>query len=238
LSTETDTKIKIRGKQPSEKLLALIHEVVDTGLKLTNMINKVWEQGAEEGFSKEEIADIVRPIARQKGLNKNQVYYLTHKPELQEKSKRQYEELKEKKSLNIQTVTEKEEPKPKPEVNLHEDKNRIPSIPEPEPESQQPAAEEQAQKKLENFEAEITIPVPDSIIRHNEEREYEDSHLLIVKISVDPVSHHVELLEDILVDDSSGSKPEKMKTLARKLARKYKSRAKRKAKAKSGGSTK
>lgn len=82
------------NKQPSKKLLALINEFVDTGIKFTEMVNQIWEQGSKEGFSKQEIADIIRPIARQKGLNKDQVYYLTHKPEMLEKSKMQYIELK------------------------------------------------------------------------------------------------------------------------------------------------
>jgi hypothetical protein len=83
-------------KQPSEKLMSLINELVDAGAKFTSIFNQVWEQGAEEGFSREEIAAIVRPIARQKGLNKDQVYYLTQKPQMLEKSKKQFQELKEK----------------------------------------------------------------------------------------------------------------------------------------------
>jgi hypothetical protein len=97
-------------REPSEELLSLINELVDTGAKFTNIIDKVWQQGEKEGFTKEEIADIVRPIARQRGLNKDQVYYLTHKPERQENSKRQYEELKQqqlKESRNITTIEDK-----------------------------------------------------------------------------------------------------------------------------------
>jgi hypothetical protein len=93
-NTNTDTKIEIHGKKPSEKLISLIHDLVDTGLKLTSQFDLVWEQGTKEGFSREEIGEIVRPIARQKGLNKDQVYYLTHKPDMLEKAKRQYQNSK------------------------------------------------------------------------------------------------------------------------------------------------
>lgn len=82
-----------KKREPSEKLISLINEAVDTGVKLTSMIDEIWEQGAKEGFSREEIAEIVRPIARQRGLNKDQVYYLRHKPERQEQSRIQYQEL-------------------------------------------------------------------------------------------------------------------------------------------------
>jgi hypothetical protein len=87
-------------KQPSDKLLALINQALDTGIKMTELIKEVWRVGAEEGFTIRQIGNIVRPIARAKGLNKDQVYYLTHLPQLQEKSKEQYQELK---SGNIPT---------------------------------------------------------------------------------------------------------------------------------------
>jgi hypothetical protein len=139
MSSSKELKIKVRGKQPSEKLMALIHEVVDAGLKFTSMVNKLWEQGAEEGFSREEIADIVRPIARKKGLNKDQVYYLTHKPELQQKSKKQYADLKEKtRNIPISTAAEAEaevttepeqqpqpEPEVKPELSMEQKKDAL-----------------------------------------------------------------------------------------------------------------
>jgi hypothetical protein len=89
------TDITIRGKHPSEKLVSLIKDTLIKGKQLNDIINQVWEQGAEEGFSKEEIReDIVRPIARQMGLNKDQVYYLVHRPEMLEKSRQQYLDLK------------------------------------------------------------------------------------------------------------------------------------------------
>lgn len=95
--------MSVEKKKPSKKLVSLIHEAVDTGIKLIDIVDKIWKQGAEEGFSREEIAEIVRPIARERGLNKDQVYYLTHKPEILEKSKSQYEELK---NRNITRITE------------------------------------------------------------------------------------------------------------------------------------
>src|SRR6188474_690484 len=95
--------MSIEKKKPSKKLISLIHQAVDTGIKLRDIVDKIWKEGTEEGFSREEIAEIVRPIARQKGLNKDPVYYLTHKPEILEKSKLQYEELK---NRNITSSTE------------------------------------------------------------------------------------------------------------------------------------
>lgn len=94
--------MSIEKKKPSKELISLINEGLDTGIKFIDLVDKIWKKGAEEGFSREEIAEIVRPIARKKGLNKDQVYYLTHKPELLEKSKSQYEELK---TRNIPTNT-------------------------------------------------------------------------------------------------------------------------------------
>ncbi len=83
----------------------MVHEAIDTINNFVSIVTRIYEKGADAGFSREEISQqIIRPIARQRGLNKDQVYYLTHRPEIQEKSRRQYEELKEKQNQKTRNI--------------------------------------------------------------------------------------------------------------------------------------
>ena len=146
------TEIKKRGKQPSDKLISLINDAIDKGNELHSIINQVWEQGAEEGFSKEEIRDIVRPMAKQKGLNKDQVYYLTHKPEMLEKSKNQYRELIDN-NRNIPTIE-----KPDMNVNIDEVLNRR-DIHESQPQPMPIQVEDWQLDDVDNYDREFLIKI-------------------------------------------------------------------------------
>jgi hypothetical protein len=111
----------------SQELLSLIEQVIETGMKFTELVDKIWQQGEKEGLSRQEIADIVRPIARRKGgLNKDQVYYLTHKRDIEEKARKQYEELKKQEEYrNIPSVLISEEENEKRIFDRHNDRHRF-----------------------------------------------------------------------------------------------------------------
>jgi hypothetical protein len=75
---ELQNKIKIRGKLVPEEIISMVHEAIDTINNFVSIVTRIYEKGADAGFSREEISQqIIRPIARQRGLNKDQVYYLS-----------------------------------------------------------------------------------------------------------------------------------------------------------------
>jgi hypothetical protein len=139
----------------------MVHEAIDTINNFVSIVTRIYEKGADAGFSREEISQqIIRPIARQRGLNKDQVYYLTHRPEIQEKSKKQYEELKSKeKSRNI----------PSPSVGPGPQKEQVPEKPTPIPSGE---LEDHKDKVLPELEPEAT-PRTDKVPERSDDPETE-----------------------------------------------------------------
>jgi ParB-like nuclease domain len=89
-------------KQPSEKLISLIRDAIDKGKEFLSLAEQVYRQGFEEGFSRQEIDEIIRPIARERGLTKHQIYYLTHREErLEDVKARQLEQQESRKFATI-----------------------------------------------------------------------------------------------------------------------------------------
>jgi hypothetical protein len=82
-------------KQPSEKLLSLIRDAIDKGKEFLSIAEQVYKQGFDEGFARQEIDEIIRPIAKERGLTKHQIYYLTHRQERLEDVKARLQEQQE-----------------------------------------------------------------------------------------------------------------------------------------------
>jgi ParB-like nuclease domain len=96
------TKIKIRSKQPSERFLSSIRDMLGKGKDFLSSVDQVYKIGFEEGFTRQEIAEIVRPMAREMGLNKDQIYYLTHREQhLEVVKSRQLEQQESRKFTTI-----------------------------------------------------------------------------------------------------------------------------------------
>jgi hypothetical protein len=77
--------IRILPKEPSQELLNLIVEVGKLGRKLSDLFEKIKQKGIEEGFSDEEINQLLKDKLKGK-LTRNQIkYYLYDKKRLQSK---------------------------------------------------------------------------------------------------------------------------------------------------------
>jgi hypothetical protein len=74
--------VKILPREPSQELLKLIDEVGKLGKKLSDLLERIKQKGNEEGFSNEEIKQLLKD--KLKGiLTRNQIkYYLYYKERL------------------------------------------------------------------------------------------------------------------------------------------------------------
>lgn len=137
MSSDKKSQLKISGKQVPDELIKLTNEAFDDLGSFIAKINKIYEKGADIGFSREEISkQIIRPIARQRGFNKDRIYYLTHTPERKEQSKQRYQKLLEE-SRNITTSGTEIDTSAKPEPQ-----------PEPKPKPQEQGIESQKKERL------------------------------------------------------------------------------------------
>lgn len=78
---------------PSENLLGLLKEF---GEKLNNA-RDLWDrirlEGANEGFDERQLAEMVRPYLKERGLTQQQIWYLFHRDEQRQRSQDQYKRL-------------------------------------------------------------------------------------------------------------------------------------------------
>jgi hypothetical protein len=79
------SSIRILSRKPSQELLNLIDEAGKLGRKLSDLFEKIKQKGIEEGFSEEEINQLLKDKLKGK-LTRNQIkYYLYDKKRLQSK---------------------------------------------------------------------------------------------------------------------------------------------------------
>jgi len=79
--------------RPSEELLNLVKRFAENLNTARDLWDEIRSKGANEGFDEHQLAEMVRPFLKERGLSQQQIWYLFHRDEQRQRSRDQYKKL-------------------------------------------------------------------------------------------------------------------------------------------------
>jgi hypothetical protein len=105
------SKVKQTPRSPSPDLLYSLKSYAIDCTNLDVEWEKIKLQGAEEGFTELQLPQMVRPYLKERGLSRNQIYYLFHRDEEKERVRRRKFKIIDYKNDPIKTSTASKVPR-------------------------------------------------------------------------------------------------------------------------------